>query len=102
MVLSARKEVSDKDKGWTQPGWSWVEEHAHLISLAAAVLPLLSGFFLSMNTTFNPGYKAARFRTAAAEVACELYMYRAAVGDYAPQDQNFLIKMAKQTKHASK
>jgi hypothetical protein len=102
VVLSARKSMSDEDKGWTQPGWSWVEEHVHLIALASAVLPLLSGFFLSMNTTFNPSYKAARFRTAAAEVACELYMYRAAVGDYAPLDLNFLMKMAKQTKHGSK
>merc|ERR1712217_1017608 len=47
-----------------------------------------------MTSTFNPSTKAARLRSAAAEVVCEIYEYRCRVSEYTPQDRNFLKTMA--------
>jgi hypothetical protein len=57
-----------------------------VLALSCSLLPLLSGFLLSLNSCFAPRAKYASLVAAAAKVRCAIYKYRSRVGEFRTTD----------------
>eukprot|EP00927_Polykrikos_kofoidii_P050174 TRINITY_DN44099_c0_g1_i1.p1 TRINITY_DN44099_c0_g1~~TRINITY_DN44099_c0_g1_i1.p1 ORF type:complete len:852 (+),score=139.59 TRINITY_DN44099_c0_g1_i1:98-2557(+) len=56
--------------------------YLHVLALAVALLPLVSGGLLAMNNQFRPLLKWAQLDSAAVAVLSEIYRFRTRTGDY--------------------
>jgi len=83
-------------------GWEFFALHLDQISIISAILPLFSGFLLSLNTSLNPLVKASLLRTAAAETLGEIYHYRGRVGGYRGSAINFLKRLSEESQALAK
>merc|ERR550514_852458 len=63
-----------------------------LLSLCCGLFPLLSAFFLSANSRFDPRAKHAALSAAAIKVRSAIYRYRSRVGEYQPSDKHALLQ----------
>jgi len=59
-----------------------VESYHDELTFMCGVLPLLSGFFLTVNSRFAPIVKWAYLQSAATRITGEIYRYRSRVGQY--------------------
>jgi hypothetical protein len=59
-----------------------------VLSLACAVVPMLSAFLLALAHKFSYAKRWAMLAVAAERVSSEIYLYRARVGDYQQRTKN--------------
>jgi hypothetical protein len=81
MLESGRSEI---DSHFPQPFASQLELHKRLIRMCLYVFPIVTGFFLTMNSRFNPVGKFTALESGAVHIRSVIYQYRCRVGAYMP------------------
>merc|ERR1711933_440724 len=62
-----------------------LENHGHVFKTSLLVLPVLSGFVLTLISRINPLGKWANLASGAVQIKSEIYQYRCRVLDYSPR-----------------
>jgi hypothetical protein len=67
-----------------QPLGHQIELHKHIVRLFLYIFPIVAGFFLTLNSRFNPVGKFTALESGAVRIRSVIYQYRCRVGAYMP------------------
>jgi hypothetical protein len=81
-VLKTSDDASDLNFGGYLE--DFFDRHRKGVKVSLYIFPIVTGFFLTVNSRFNPIGKFTSLQSGAVAIRSEIYMYRCRVGEYMP------------------